>query len=433
VTGGRVDPSGGRRSLKAARPGWRSGLLLALRRAALALSILLLAGTAAVQAAEENRAPVANFEVATASPMANDGVEFRSTGFAFDLDGNATIQYYRWIWGDGTETAGNGSTTYADPTHVFTKSGNYNVTLIVGDGQLYSQPVTKKVRINADHALLVAIRGKLPSGLYADLNHSSIDVRLSLNVAGGISIGLGKNQMSAYPDGGLFTVNAGLWAEGDQVELKLKDTRVAITWMSRIVNLSDQFGTLDVNGDPIVSVTDFAIRMPMLPTITPLPPDANDSTIPGVCTQSWTSDSSPDPIYCRMDAPFHGVGHVDYKDGTPAANAEVEVELRYLAGYLPGNDERPLRDALDNNPNYPRFNNGVLGWCRATVTTTDEDGDFAWVVENPNCLLPDMGVFGFGHWDTHAVVTHPGTTSATSPHKSIYVDPTGILADVWLP
>lgn len=72
-----------------------------------------------------------------------------TTGVAVSFNGSASYDpdsdpiTYSWTFGDG------GSSTGANPTHVYTAAGTYTVTLVVNDGQLNSSPSTTTATITA--------------------------------------------------------------------------------------------------------------------------------------------------------------------------------------------------------------------------------------------------------------------------------------------
>ena len=85
-----------------------------------------------------NEPPVADFTWKPAQPKAGDNVIFNS-GNSYDGDG--TIVSYFWQFGDGKNS------TKANPTHVYSESGTYNVTLTVTDDYGAIATITKKIII----------------------------------------------------------------------------------------------------------------------------------------------------------------------------------------------------------------------------------------------------------------------------------------------
>lgn len=375
-----------------------------------------------------NHAPIAGFTVLTAPPQANAGVHFKSSGIATDIDGNHTIRFWSWDFGDGQTLIGD-DPAYADPVHVYAASGSYRVSLIVGDGVDLSARFVKVIRVGADHDLTVCVRGKLPNGGYADLRSPHVTTHFSLAPVGIASVNLGRNDMQTCTNGGAFIVHAGIWAAGDSVKISMRDDRmVSLFPIQATLTLEDAFGSGNI---PVVEIN---IPMPLVATITP-EGDGEDDVF------GFGNDSGVDgPIYHSLNEPFHGTGNVSYADGAPAEGARVVVELRYLAGKLPGNGG-DLRDGLP-----PEYNN-VLGWCKAAVTITNETGFFVWAVQDSDCYFPSdcalpvsqpcsptkQPIFMFGRWEVRAVASHEGATSATSEPAAIYVDPTGIFAKTYLP
>ena len=74
----------------------------------------------------------------------NSAVSFTSNGSS---DSNGTITDYLWDFGDGS------SANQANPTHVYTSSGEYNVSLTVTDNQGASQTTTTTATIEQDSSV----------------------------------------------------------------------------------------------------------------------------------------------------------------------------------------------------------------------------------------------------------------------------------------
>ncbi len=70
---------------------------------------------------EPNQAPVASFSITPSNPTTEDSIQF--TDHSVDSDG--TIAAWYWSFGDGN------SSTNRDPTHTYTQSGQYTVTVQV--------------------------------------------------------------------------------------------------------------------------------------------------------------------------------------------------------------------------------------------------------------------------------------------------------------
>lgn len=94
--------------------------------------------TAEIAVPPANRAPVAD----AGGPYSGDtGAAIRFDGSASsDPDGDA-LTAYAWDFGDGSTGTG------ATPTHSYTAAGVYEVSLVVSDGELTSDPSTARVEV----------------------------------------------------------------------------------------------------------------------------------------------------------------------------------------------------------------------------------------------------------------------------------------------
>ena len=124
-----------------------------------------------------NSPPVANFTWSPVEPLARVEVEF--TDASTDdggLFGGGGVVSWNWDFDDGD------SSTTQNPTHEFTKSGDYGVTLTVTDASGSSKSVTKTVRVSP------SLDGRW-SGTITDLAYNQWSLTLDLNhtSSGGIS------------------------------------------------------------------------------------------------------------------------------------------------------------------------------------------------------------------------------------------------------
>lgn len=85
-----------------------------------------------------NRPPSASFSFTPSNPKPNQLITFHST--SYDPDGQ--ILYYSWSFGDGT------TSTSANPTHVYSSSGNYIVSLTVQDDDGASSTTSINIIVN---------------------------------------------------------------------------------------------------------------------------------------------------------------------------------------------------------------------------------------------------------------------------------------------
>lgn len=388
-----------------------------------------------------NGAPTAGFWIEPPNPRANQPVQFVSSNRSIDPDGDLTISYWRWDFGDGTILEGTDRSIHADPVHVYARSGTYRVTLIVGDGIEESQLSAASIRylrVSADHDLTLGVRGRFPSGTFAQLDvDASIDTRLSIQPGGAATVTQGRAQLTADVDDSYrFTVPAGAWAEGDLAVVTMADARVPshrFSPLTQLIRLEDRYG-LPVSS-PEVPRLDFTIPLPIRVHVEADP--GGDQSILGRLGLATDEERAGDaPIYHDVTTPFSGFGRVEYANGEPVKLATVNVELRYLAGYLLGGDA-PVRDALNEADN-----NVVLGWCRVDVTQSNLTGDFTWTVDDNTCVPPrdctlstntgcalDKPVTMLpGRWEVRARTSVVGTTPATSRPSAIFVEPVGIEA-----
>jgi PKD repeat protein len=365
-------------------------------------------------------APTADFTINPLTPPhANSPIQFldRSTS----PNGNDTISFWDWNFGDNTTLVGTDPAVDQNPFHTYPASGIYSVTLIVGDGNLNSTPTTHTIRVTADHPMQFEINATLPSGVCVNVNDPNIDYEPRLNTNSPVvglgvkaNVSLGKAQFAASACGGNFTLQAGAWAGGDGATVELDVYPPGYPAISLALNyvMSDSMG-----GSPVVA--SFTVPLPLVPTIEALPNNDSGLIVPhGPGYDNGT-------VYHDLITPFHGDGTVHYLDGSPAPGATVTVQLRYVPLYLPGS-HTTLRDQL-NLPNTP-----ILGWCDADTETTAANGTYTWQVTQSNCLLqPTLSLPG--HWEARAVVSAPLEATEISKPCEIFEDPTGLLATIYLP
>ena len=92
-----------------------------------------------IPAPGETQLPVASFNASKTSGAAPLSVEFDASA-SYDTDG--TIQSYYWTFGDGTEETGN------QISHIFTKEGTYNVTLVIRDNKNATGRKTARITVS---------------------------------------------------------------------------------------------------------------------------------------------------------------------------------------------------------------------------------------------------------------------------------------------
>jgi PKD repeat protein len=393
-------------------------------------------GVAQKQVAVDDRAPTARFNN-SAPAVANSPVQFLDQ--SSDPEGNDTIVYWRWNFGDGTGNLEG----VQNPQHTFAHSGVYSVSLVVGDGNLYSAPYIKRVRVGADHPITIEVNATLPDGTGVPLPKPGYAVTLSLTASGGDSVTLGNDQMVALGANGAFTLEAGVWAggypdgptTGDQVTITI-DYKVGVMTKDQIVQQPIYLR----DGDTDDVVGPMIIKLPVTTTIQAV--GDNDTTLLGTDPPAYDGGT----VYHDLFSPFHGVGNVTFADGTPVKNAEVHVQLRYAPLEPPGSS-RSLRDGSGLLDQSDPTESGVLGWCDADVERTDAHGNYTWDATNASCLLeqkcsagisllPCLGkpaIFLFGHWQARAYALVPSSETRMSSYAEIFVDPTGVFAATYLP
>lgn len=87
---------------------------------------------------EANKEPISGFSFAPSEPTTKDTIQFTDT--SYDLDG--TITEWFWDFGDGTIA------TSRNPTHTYTQSGQYTVTLQVTDNDIATNTTTTSISIS---------------------------------------------------------------------------------------------------------------------------------------------------------------------------------------------------------------------------------------------------------------------------------------------
>lgn len=93
-------------------------------------------------AAEANTEPILGFSITPLNPSTKDTVQF--TDSSFDPDG--TITDWLWNFGDGN------TSTNSNPSHIYTKSGQYTVTLQVTDDKGMTSSMTSVLSISASNS-----------------------------------------------------------------------------------------------------------------------------------------------------------------------------------------------------------------------------------------------------------------------------------------
>src|SRR5581483_2956988 len=362
----------------------------------------------------QDRAPTAGFSASPNPAMAGQPVSFEGATFSHDPDGDSTLRFFNWTFGDG-----GGATGHA-VSHAYANSGTYPVTLIVSDGSLASAPATSFVRVGSDHQVRVRVQAILPGERQAMLNDSHYLLNVTVRNAGANPVALGKGDL--VPDGSGYDVvlNAGTWMAGDSVTVSVFDDRWMHAPVSRNLPLTDADGRAGPVALPI------ELNVPLKPTVAA---DAGDGYlqvagmgVPGLPNE--TQDGRGDPVYRTATEAFHGAGTVFYADGAPAEGASVVVEARYLPLELVAG----VRDgqALTGQPLVP--DNVALGWCRADATpVVDAAGAYSWRFQGGGCLLGTAGVFPVGVWEIRATATYSFAASGVSTVQTVIVDPTGGL------
>jgi len=374
-------------------------------------------------------APTAAWIVDPSTPtMANTNVHFISQGHATDPDGNGTITFWSWDFGDGTPLlAGTVPSTYQNPVHVFASSGIYRVTLVVGDGSMNSGGSPRVLRVTADHQVPFLLNATLPSGQSVNLFADPYEPKLMLHaVGGGPPVTLTKANLAPATGGALFTLQPGQWAHGDDVQVELRVEIDRVAYVTKNFISSDSDGKADPQtGDISPIPVHFDVPLPLTASVMAEPDDDQ-----GIITKQGPGYRDG-TVYHSMTSPFHGKGHVAYVDGStpggiPAIDADLIVQLRFIPLYPPAPfDGTTVRDSF--NVDTP-----IFGWCIADREVTDVNGNFTWSATASDCL-GQPSIFLPGHWEVRVVASHPGSRSTTSEPWTIFVDPTGSLATLYMP
>lgn len=361
-------------------------------------------------------------------PQANANVHFISEGHARDPDGNATIVFWSWDFGDGTPIfAGSAAATYQNPVHVYSTSGLYRVTLVVGDGSLTSDGAAGIVRVAADHQVQFLLNATLPSGQSVNLFAPGLEPDLFLHALGGAAgVHLTKANLVPATGGALFTLQAGTWANGESVQVQLTVRVGEVAYLTKGFTLRDADGKIDpVTGLISPIFVHFDVPLPLTASV--MAEADNDQGLLVPHGPGYNNGT----VYHSITSVFHGKGHVAYIDGVtpagiPAMDSSVRVDLRFVPLYLPA----PYGGATQRDAIV--LDTPLLGWCVADRETVDLAGDFSWRVTNSDCLAqPNVSLPG--HWEVRVIASHTGSKSTISKPWTIFVDPTGLLATLYMP
>jgi PKD repeat protein len=164
------------------------------------------------QVAVANGLPVADFTVATAVPVENVAVQFND---ASSDPENLPLQYL-WDFGDGSNS------TDQDPSHSYSLSASYVVSLRVTDSAGATATISKTIRVyggtNFDVELrLVHSPGDAPFNLT-----SSIYALAYVDISTGATLSTGASEIAVTADGwanASFAV--GDWGANDMLEVRL--------------------------------------------------------------------------------------------------------------------------------------------------------------------------------------------------------------------
>lgn len=347
-----------------------------------------------------NRAPVAKWEYTTGGLPQERGVPitFRGGALSEDPDGQP-LTSFDWDFGDGSLHS-----ELPNVTHAFARSGLYTVGLTVGDGLKLSARTPEshqRLRIGANHSVMIAVTATLPDGSPADL---STGFTLKARIG---SVQIGADKIVPNVTGFDVTIDQELWLNGTTVGLTLTSPTL-IGRNEQGVQLRD--GVLHV---PIV----FRLRMGVLAEIQPYG-GVNDPILMSLLGRS--SNFSGEPIYHDMFEKPRGTGRLRYTDLSPVASSRVDIEARWV----PLKALLVVRDPIES----PDNTNSIIGWCKVDETTTAQNGTFEWAFDGTSpCYTNSLvgGVYPVGRWEVRARSLVTTAENSISPVKVFYVDPTG--------
>ncbi|MBO9625103.1 MAG: PKD domain-containing protein [Microbacterium sp.] len=198
-------------------------------------------------------APTAAFtSTATALSVAFDG---RSS----TVDAGQSVQGYAWDFGDGATSTG------ATPTHVYSATGTYAVTLKVTDSRGLVGSVTQQVAVQAPNVLPTADFTSTASGLSASVNGAGSSdsdgtiASYSWNWGDGSAAGSGITATHAYAAPGTYTVT--LTVTDDRGGQATKTASVVVTHAAPVAAFTAAANGLTVNVDGSASTASDAATL----------------------------------------------------------------------------------------------------------------------------------------------------------------------------
>lgn len=199
-----------------------------------------------------NRPPSANFSFTPLNPQPGQPIVFNSN--SYDPDGNIT--YYSWSFGDGT------TSTLNNPTHRYTDSGIYIVSLTVQDDDGATSTTSININVNSPPYVNFTYSPSNPTDvdeiLFNDLSYDSDGniVSWTWDFGDGNS-STNQNPIYKYKDDGIYNVT--LTIKDDDGALSFKSLIVTVKNVKPIANFTYVPKSVKVN--MVLNFTDASYDM----------------------------------------------------------------------------------------------------------------------------------------------------------------------------